>query len=62
MFKDVARLYGEKQHQVQVSLVESNQILSMFEPRLRAYAEKKFKHRKGFQLVHDSVTGMLEGF
>ncbi|XP_005100464.1 internal alternative NAD(P)H-ubiquinone oxidoreductase A1, mitochondrial [Aplysia californica] len=54
--QDVARFYKQKQDQVQVTLVESNQILSSFDARLQAYAEKKIQQRKGFKLVQSSVT------
>lgn len=54
--QDVARLYKQQQEQVRVTLVESNQILSSFDDRLRAYAEKKITQRKRFTLKQSSVT------
>ena len=55
--QDVARLYKQQQEKVRVTLVESNQILSSFDDRLRSYAEKKITQRKRFTIVHSSVTG-----
>ena len=55
--QDVARLYKQQQEKVRVTLVESNQILSSFDDRLRSYAEKKITQRKRFSIVHSSVTG-----
>lgn len=57
--QDVARLYREQQKQVQVTLVESNQILGAFDKRLQSYAEKKMKQRKRFNIVQSAVVGML---
>ncbi|KAK7488255.1 hypothetical protein BaRGS_00020562 [Batillaria attramentaria] len=54
--QDVARLYKQQQGLVRVTLVESNQILSAFDARLRSYAEKKITQRKGFSLIQSSVT------
>ncbi|XP_076472969.1 putative NADH dehydrogenase [Babylonia areolata] len=54
--QDVARLYRQQQEQVRVTLVESNQILSSFDHRLRSYAEKKITQRKRFSLKQSSVT------
>ena len=55
--QDVSRLYKQEERDVQVTLVESNQILGSFDERLRAFAEKKIKQRDRFQLVQASVTG-----
>ncbi|KAL8619151.1 hypothetical protein ACOMHN_019423 [Nucella lapillus] len=54
--QDVARLYKQQQGQVRVTLVESNLILSSFDDRLRAYAEKKITQRKRFTLKQSAVT------
>ena len=54
----MARLYQAKKDDVHVTLIESNQILSSFDERLRKYATKKMKSRKGFTLEQDSVTGI----
>ncbi|XP_025093077.1 probable NADH dehydrogenase isoform X2 [Pomacea canaliculata] len=54
--QDVARLYREQQKQVQVTLVESNQILGAFDKRLQSYAEKKMKQRKRFNIVQSAVV------
>lgn len=54
--QDVARLYKKQQELVKVTLVESNQILSSFDSRLRTYAEKKITQRKGFTLLRSSVV------
>ncbi|KAK3776038.1 hypothetical protein RRG08_044422 [Elysia crispata] len=54
--QDVARLYKKMQGQVKVTLVESNKILSAFDERLQAYAEKKLKERKGFEMKQSSVV------
>ncbi|KAK7088099.1 probable NADH dehydrogenase [Littorina saxatilis] len=54
--QDVARLYKQQREQVRVTLVESNQILSSFDDRLRAYAEKKITQRKRFSLKQSSVV------
>lgn len=43
---------------MKVTLVESNKILSSFDARLSAFAEKKIKQRKGFELVRSTVVGM----
>ncbi|KAK3596266.1 hypothetical protein CHS0354_038884 [Potamilus streckersoni] len=56
--QDVARLYKRKRDDVQVTLVESNKILSSFDERLRHFAEKKIKQRSGFNLLKDSVTNV----
>ena len=58
-FQDVSRLYKAKKDDVRVTLVESNQILSSFDEKLRNYAAKKIQERKGFTLMQDFVTGML---
>ena len=58
-FQDVVRLFKAKKDDVKVTLVESNQILSSFDQRLRNYAEKKIKSRHGFTLKQDFVTGKL---
>ena len=54
--QDVARLYKSEEKDIKVTLVESNQILGMFDERLRAYAEKKIKQRDRMSLVQSSVT------
>ncbi|XP_056008632.1 uncharacterized protein LOC125653144 [Ostrea edulis] len=54
--QDVARVYHQRKDQVHVTLVESNQILSSFDERLRHFAEKKIKERDRFKLVKSSVT------
>ncbi|BFZ18507.1 hypothetical protein BsWGS_21547 [Bradybaena similaris] len=54
--QDVARLYKQQQEHVKVTLVESNKILSSFDARLSAYAEKKIKQRKGFELRRSTVV------
>ena len=40
-----------------MTLVESNQILSSFDDRLRKYAEKKISQRNRFNLLQSSVVG-----
>ena len=55
--QDVSRLYKAKKDDVRVTLVESNQILSSFDEKLRNYAAKKIQERKGFTLMQDFVTG-----
>ena len=55
----MVRLFKAKKDDVKVTLVESNQILSSFDQRLRNYAEKKIKSRHGFTLKQDFVTGKL---
>lgn len=54
--QDISRLYKQKKHHVNVTLVESNQILASFDESLRKYAEKKIKERDRFQLVKSIVT------
>ncbi|XP_060075862.1 uncharacterized protein LOC132555532 [Ylistrum balloti] len=54
--QDVSRLYKQKQYEVRVTLIESNQILGAFDERLRKYAEKKIKERNRFTLLQSSVT------
>ncbi|KAK0058816.1 internal alternative NAD(P)H-ubiquinone oxidoreductase A1 mitochondrial-like isoform X2 [Biomphalaria pfeifferi] len=54
--QDVVRLYKQKSDDIRVTLVESNKILSSFDSRLQAFAEKKIKQRKGFNIVQSSVT------
>lgn len=56
--QDVARLYKAKKDDVRVTLVESNQILSSFDEKLRNYATKKIQERKGFRLEQDTVTAV----
>ncbi|KAK3576591.1 hypothetical protein CHS0354_011268 [Potamilus streckersoni] len=56
--QDVTRLYKKKKDDVRVTLVESNQILSSFDERLRNFAERKIKERSGFNLLKDSVTSV----
>lgn len=58
--QDVRRLFKAKKDDVRVTLVESNQILSSFDERLRKYAEKKIQSRKGFTLKQDLVTAVHE--
>ncbi|CAL1536169.1 unnamed protein product [Lymnaea stagnalis] len=53
--QDVVRLYKQQTEQIMVTLVESNKILSSFDARLQAYAEKKIKQRKGFNIMQSSV-------
>lgn len=43
---------------MKVTLVEFNKILSSFDARLSAFAERKIKQRKGFELIRSSVVGM----
>ncbi|KAL5017674.1 hypothetical protein ScPMuIL_007263 [Solemya velum] len=54
--QDCSRLYQQKQQNVSVTLVESNQILSSFDERLRKYAEKKIKERDRFNMIQSSVV------
>ncbi|XP_022235771.1 internal alternative NAD(P)H-ubiquinone oxidoreductase A1, mitochondrial-like [Limulus polyphemus] len=54
--QDVSRLYRKCEKLVQVTLIESNKILSSFDKRLQSYAEKKIKERDRFNLVQSSVT------
>ncbi|KAH9525427.1 Internal alternative NAD(P)H-ubiquinone oxidoreductase A1, mitochondrial [Bulinus truncatus] len=54
--KDVVRLYKQKTDDIRVTLVESNKILSSFDSRLQAFAEKKIRQRKGFTIVQSSVV------
>lgn len=54
--QDVSRLYRGQDKQVNVTLVESQQILGSFDERLRSFAEKKIKQRDRFHLVKSSVT------
>uniref|UniRef100_A0A0B7A9J8 Uncharacterized protein n=1 Tax=Arion vulgaris TaxID=1028688 RepID=A0A0B7A9J8_9EUPU len=54
--QDVVRLYREQQKNVKVTLIESNKILSSFDARLSAYAEKKIQQRKGFKLIQSTVV------
>lgn len=56
--QDVSRLYKAKKDDVRVTLVESNQILSSFDEKLRNYASKKIQERKGFTLMQDMVTAV----
>lgn len=56
--QDVSRLFKAKKDDVKVTLIESNQILSSFDDRLRKYAEKKLQERKGFELKKDLVTAV----
>ncbi|XP_071181038.1 uncharacterized protein [Mytilus edulis] len=58
--QDISRLYKQKKHHVNVTLVESNQILASFDESLRKYAEKKIKERDRFQLVKSIVTEVKE--
>ncbi|KAK3086417.1 hypothetical protein FSP39_018177 [Pinctada imbricata] len=58
--EDVARLYKQKHLDVNVTLIESNQILSSFDERLRKYAEKKIKQRDRFKLIQSAVTEVTE--
>ncbi|XP_059175957.1 uncharacterized protein LOC131955738 isoform X2 [Physella acuta] len=53
--QDLVRLYKQQSKQVRVTLVESNKILSSFDTRLQAYAERKMKQRKGFNLLQSTV-------
>ena len=55
--QDVSRLYKEERDHVKVTIIESNQILSSFDERLRKYAETKIRQRPGFTLLKDAVTG-----
>ncbi|XP_014664951.1 PREDICTED: internal alternative NAD(P)H-ubiquinone oxidoreductase A1, mitochondrial-like isoform X1 [Priapulus caudatus] len=54
--QDVSRLYGEQAKQVNVTLIEASQILSMFDARLRKYAEKKIRERDRFNLLQAVVA------
>lgn len=58
--EDVSRLYRKKQHDVHVTLIESNQILGSFDDKLRKYAEKKIKERSRFELKQASVVEVKE--
>ncbi|XP_041347416.1 internal alternative NAD(P)H-ubiquinone oxidoreductase A1, mitochondrial-like [Gigantopelta aegis] len=58
--QDVARLYKQQKHKVFVTLIESNQILSSFDDRLRSFATKKIKERARFDLVQSSVVEVTE--
>ncbi|XP_052801634.1 uncharacterized protein LOC128232232 isoform X2 [Mya arenaria] len=58
--QDVSRLFKAKKDGVCVTLIESNEILSSFDARLRKYAEKKIQGRKGFTLKRDFVTAVHE--
>lgn len=58
--QDVSRLYRQKKTQVNVTLIESNQILASFDESLRKYAEKKIKERDRFRLVKSTVTEVKE--
>jgi len=40
-----------------VTMIESNQILAMFDEKLRNYAEQKIKGRQGFSIKNSRVTG-----
>ena len=53
---DISRLYKKEISSINVTLVESNQILASFDKRLQKYAEKKLKKREHFHLVQSSVT------
>ncbi|XP_059175954.1 probable NADH dehydrogenase isoform X1 [Physella acuta] len=53
--QDLVRLYRQQSKQVRVTLVESNKILSSFDTRLQAYAERKMKQRKGFNILQTTV-------
>jgi len=44
---------------VNVTLIESNNILNAFDERLRSYAEKKMRQRDRFHLVQAAVTGLF---
>ena len=55
--QDVQRLYEQKSDFIQVSLIESQEILGAFDKRLKKYAEKKMRKRKNFQLIKSSVIG-----
>ncbi len=57
--QDVTRLYNQEQKNVQVTLIESQQILGAFDKRLRSYAEKKIRERDRFNLVNAAVVGWL---
>ncbi len=54
IFEDVRRLYHDL-NPVRVTIVESNRILSSFDKRLQAYAEKKLSMRENFTLIQSHV-------
>ena len=59
--QDLSRLYSKETAHGQVSLIESNQILSSFDERLRKFAEAKITQRERFSIIQDAVVGMTFG-
>jgi hypothetical protein len=43
-----------------VTLIESTKILSSFDHRLQAYAEKKLAQRENFTLIKGTVVGLCK--
>ena len=54
--QDVTRLYAHERSNVRVTLIEARQILPSFDEKLRAFAERKMRQRKQFELLQSSVT------
>lgn len=54
--QDVTRLYAHERINVRVTLIEARQILPSFDEKLRAFAERKMRQRKQFELLQSSVT------
>ncbi|KAH7722735.1 hypothetical protein AAVH_09821 [Aphelenchoides avenae] len=53
---DLRRLYKDFGTPVRVSLIEGRQILTGFDKRLQAYAEKKMAQRENFQMIKANVV------
>ena len=54
--EDVSRLFSQEKNLVKVTLIEANEILPSFDRKLRAFAEKKFKQRKNYDLLKCRVV------
>lgn len=53
--QDVSRYYNKQKDLIKVTLIEEKKILSSFDKKLQAYAEKKIHQRDNFVLIKSAV-------
>lgn len=54
--QDLSRIYPKASEFVQVSLLESRGILSMFDQSLRDFAQKKLESRPKMKIIQQNCT------